>query len=418
MEKSWKISTQSVALGVLILTIGASFVSSGEISTKSLRGIFQETNLEVSRDPATYEGRQGIQSFLSWRLSSFVSTVTSSGKAGGAEHNQFLQQNFETKVVFHGSKNASEDAPLVILANYDTDESEVNPVDDNGSGIVALVALAEHVSHQITTGKLVLERTLIFAATDMALSKYEYGLPDGARTGAEALVQLYLPQMMQGRSRFGGAIVLDSIMNYNDEERSQSQYGGLFDKAFPLAYQEMSKRNFKGDFLAMVFRDDELDTPLVQAFERGWRSTSKSMRSEAEVDIDPALVRFSYTQSTFNAHAPSAIHFLHSEQAPFWNHFVPEIHRKLPTKEFPALLLTDTEKYRKAECASSGCTITKMVTDAPKNVEFLKRTVNALYATIIDLQVDGNRNSAPTTAGYSSLFSIIVGIVMHRVIFL
>lgn len=73
--------------------------------------------------------------------------------------------------IFRG-KNKTHDAPLIILANYDTDDTEENPVDDNGSGIIALVTLAEHVSHQIASGKLDLERTLVFAATDVALSKY------------------------------------------------------------------------------------------------------------------------------------------------------------------------------------------------------------------------------------------------------
>jgi hypothetical protein len=116
----------------------------------------------------------------------------------------------------------------------------------------------------------------------------------------------------------------------------------LFHKqAFPLAYQEMSKRDFRGDFLAMVYRDEELDAPLANAFRRGWRS-SQAISSGSEVSIEAGLIPFTYTNSTFNAHAPSAVHFLHSEQAPFWNHFVPEIRRKLPTKELPALLLTDT----------------------------------------------------------------------------
>jgi Zn-dependent M28 family amino/carboxypeptidase len=90
----------------------------------------------------------------------------------------FQGQNRELNVsgtnylaVFQG-KNTSADVPLIILANYDTGDTEDNVVDDNGSGVVALIALAEHVSQQIVKGKLDLERTLIFALTDMAIGKY------------------------------------------------------------------------------------------------------------------------------------------------------------------------------------------------------------------------------------------------------
>lgn len=252
-------------------------------------------------------------------------------------------------VIFEGAKNISEDEPLLILANYDTDESETNPVDDNGSGLVALVSLAGHISHQITSGKLILDRTLIFAATDAALTKYEFGLPEGSTTGAEALVRRWLPSFMQGRRKFGGAIVLDSIMNYNDQPRTQVDRE--VSKAFPSAYREMSYREFRGDFLAIVHRDDELDSPLVKTFERAWRYTKEAPREEdheEEVKIDPALIRFTYTNTTFSSVSATAIHFLRSEQGPFWNHFVPQIRsRKLPTKELPALLLTDTGEYIK-----------------------------------------------------------------------
>jgi hypothetical protein len=50
-------------------------------------------------------------------------------------------------------------------------------------------------------------------------------------TGSEALVRQWLSRdFMSGRLKFGGAIVLDSIMNFNDEPKTQTQYDGLFSK--------------------------------------------------------------------------------------------------------------------------------------------------------------------------------------------
>jgi hypothetical protein len=110
-------------------------------------------------------------------------------------------------------------------------------------------------------------------------------------------------------------------------------------QAFPLAYKEMSEREFKGDFLAVVQREDELDSPLAQAFARGWRKTG----SDEEIDKKMGLINFVFSNSTFSSSSPAAIHFLRSEQTPFWNHFVPQM-RRLPAKqkELPALLITDT----------------------------------------------------------------------------
>jgi Zn-dependent M28 family amino/carboxypeptidase len=75
-------------------------------------------------------------------------------------------------VIFEGEAKKSEDEPLIILANYDTEETETNAVDDNGSGVVTLVALGHYLAHQISSGKMTLNKTVILAATDMAIYKY------------------------------------------------------------------------------------------------------------------------------------------------------------------------------------------------------------------------------------------------------
>ncbi len=82
----------------LIFSESSAASNPGEISTRDLLNIFSQTNLGTSRDPITYYGRKELQNFLNHRLSSFVATVISSGKAGGDERNQYLQQPFQTKV--------------------------------------------------------------------------------------------------------------------------------------------------------------------------------------------------------------------------------------------------------------------------------------------------------------------------------
>lgn len=91
----------------------------------------------------------------------------------------------------------------------------------------------------------------------------------------------------------------------------------------------------------MVYRDGGLDTPLVKSFERAWRNTGTG---GGDVEINPSLIHFPYSNSTFNEHAPAVIHFSQSEQSPFWNRYPKEIRRSGDRKELPALLLTDTGK--------------------------------------------------------------------------
>jgi len=74
----------------------------------------------------------------------------------------------------HEKKTTEEDIPLIILANYDTDGplSAENPVEENGSGIAALLVLGDKFAQEIQSGALKLKHSIILAAVDASLEKY------------------------------------------------------------------------------------------------------------------------------------------------------------------------------------------------------------------------------------------------------
>ena len=148
-----------------------------------LKSLFEAAKVDKTRFPSEkHEGsaRHAMQNYLQVELSR-VSAIS----AGGAN---FSQQGFKSKVIgdnenefvvtgtnfivtFAGNETDT-DEPLVIVANYDTDQNEENPIDDNGSGIVGLLALSSALAQQVSQKKVQLKHSIVFAAVDVSMYKY------------------------------------------------------------------------------------------------------------------------------------------------------------------------------------------------------------------------------------------------------
>lgn len=138
--------------------------------------------------PANNLGRENMQDFLRQKFASIL------GLAGGKEAGHVLHHpSFTTSIKTLGSakqtqvtginyyavlaqkeNNTEEDSPLVILANYDTDTSlhAQNPVEENGSGIAALLVIGEKLAADIHSEKVKLKHTVILAAVDASIEKH------------------------------------------------------------------------------------------------------------------------------------------------------------------------------------------------------------------------------------------------------
>jgi Zn-dependent M28 family amino/carboxypeptidase len=108
------------------------------------------------------------------------------------------------------NRHKAGDRILLIGAHYDTVKNSVG-VDDNGSGVAALIELSRLCSSHI--GKF--NVTLYFVAFDMQ----EQGI-----LGSLAFVNQYLiPEEISGKkAKFVGAYIMDMVMNFDVRPRSQS----------------------------------------------------------------------------------------------------------------------------------------------------------------------------------------------------
>jgi hypothetical protein len=308
-------------------------------------------------------------------------------------------------LVLKGSKPYKDDEPLMIMANYDSDENG-NVVDDNGSGIAALLVVGDYFAKQVKDEKLKLEHTVIFAATDTSIRKYNWnsnGAPTNATTGADRLVQEFLPEFMRERKSFRGAIVLDSLLNYNDAPRSQIIKDGGYDKSYPEAYIEMAKDEFAGNFLALLARDSELDKGLTGKIQEGWKRGLNQPKTQGGNGVDPSSSQINPKLITFikkagNPVGDGEIEFLKSDQNSVWSH-----HERPGMPQYPAILLTDTRVFRSQMCGHACDYLAEST--KPKNLAFIHRTMMAIHYVLRE-QTDSAIGGAPSVQGSTMLMVI------------
>jgi len=292
---------------------------------------------------------------------------------------------------------------LVLLANYDTELNAPNPLEENGSGVVLLVSIAEQLAHLLAQDKLALAHSVVIAFTDLAQGKYKQELPVRAMTGAEALIQRWLGRYMENRRKFRGAIVLDSVANFRDEDDTQDAY--QLRSSFPSAYEIISENRLRGDFLAVVSRVEYGDdVKLATSFETAWNATSSRMGK---------LVQIDFTNDSISSNMLAPRYFLRSEQTAFWNPEGPQGSHRLRTKQLPAILLTDTARYRRSSCSTSTrqCSVTDVATE--KNLRFMAQTGNALVRTVQVMQKDDDANSG-VSAVYATVVPMLLTVAFHK----
>lgn len=96
------------------------------------------------------------------------------------ETEMLFTQSFPSKiqgqnviVTFDGRNRGTDlDQILVIGAHYDSDGAPLLSLDDNGSGVVAMLEVARGLSDAILNKKAVLVNTVVFVAFD--IQKFEY----------------------------------------------------------------------------------------------------------------------------------------------------------------------------------------------------------------------------------------------------
>ncbi|CAN7991169.1 unnamed protein product [Ixodes hexagonus] len=269
-------------------------------------------------------------------------------------------------------RRTPKDHIIVLGAHYDTFK-ETKGVNDNGSGIAALL----EVARVLTYHRCRLDYTVIFVALDME----EIGC-----VGSYYFVHdfLFPSELLRDSSKFQGAIILDTILHYNNSRHSQD-IPKDFQNASPEVAYTIAADGHRGNFLASMSRW-QLDSRLTLAFARAWDQQERPRYRLHSLSIPLGAQAITASLATH-------LNFLRSDHVMFWYHSHPSYKDSLS-----AILLTDTGPFRGTmrNCYHETCDDVRGLTDL--NLHFVQKTTNALVALIMDLAKGSCTTSAPSSA--------------------
>ncbi|XP_053210166.1 uncharacterized protein LOC128393957 [Panonychus citri] len=277
--------------------------------------------------------------------------------------------------ILPGSSRGTDQESLILIgAHYDT--VLLSPgVNDNGSGVSALL----EVARLLTTNQCHLKSTVIFAAFDLE----EYG-----GLGSRHLVHEYLiPIHLSGkRSKFRGAFILDTLLNFDDTSNSQDIPMDI-EKVIPFWGKKDSPDNMRGDFIASFTRKS-IDSRLSLTMAKHWRSRQQFEQQKSSSNGQP-ISQFNLVPveiATLPSEMPNVkvlsdhVNFLRSDHVMFWYH-----NSSLHKPTLRAIFITDTGPFRgyMRKCYHETCDDLSLVTDT--NLRFLKLIVEVLTSSILDI---------------------------------
>ncbi|RWS03986.1 uncharacterized protein B4U79_08430 [Dinothrombium tinctorium] len=229
-------------------------------------------------------------------------------------------------------RDTSNDMITVIGAHYDT-VKDCPGVDDNGSGVVAILEAAK--------GAL----------------------------GSLAFVDHYLiaKELIEKRHKFRAAFIADMILNYDKRANTQILPNDV-KKMFPNLYDDMKRNQFRGDFLAIWMRK-QIDNDSLSYFTNYWKNDYNLVIFDPEIPATNMSAEILHKYRTF----------LRSDHSSFW------FHRNF-NYNYPlsAILLTDMGPWRGIQrmCYHDWCDDTKQLTD--ENLAFIKNTIDTIIEMVVN----------------------------------
>ncbi|KAL9979306.1 hypothetical protein ACROYT_G016952 [Oculina patagonica] len=265
-----------------------------------------------------------------------------------------------------------DDKMVLIGAHYDSVQASPG-VDDNGSGLTALLQALKLLTSR---GKRSCSRdhTLLFVAFDLHERQPSCPgsvncscTPGSGLCGSNFFVQNLTQYLNRTEASFQGAIILETVLNYNSTPNSQILPAG-FDQGWPQQYQEISQNQFRGDFLAVIGRaqdDGQLISAITNAFKED--DAFKSFAVPMAIPGRPS----DWPEIYYNA----VLDFLRSDHYRFWN----------AEPSLPAVFITDTADFRgfMQQCYHQKCDNIRHVT--PEMLTFLGRTVDSLVGGVANM---------------------------------
>ncbi|XP_077981193.1 uncharacterized protein YfbL-like isoform X2 [Glandiceps talaboti] len=286
-----------------------------------------------------------------------------------------------------------EDNVVLLGAHYDT-VAETPGVDDNGSGMAVLLAAASMFHKENDECKQ--RNTVVFVAFD--LEEYQEAA-DSISVGSYHFVNDWLEPFLQvshsARSGFQGALVMETVLNYNKADNSQTFPEGLF-QFFPTVGQNLMTRNYRGDFLTIIGRRDDsfISTKLAS-------NLAKVNVTDMYTEVFMLPFEGVPTQEHINLFGD----FFRSDHIRFWYNGQ------------PALFITDTANFRKPMdgCYHESCDNADLITE--DNLLFLARTTKAAVGTIRELSMNcptGGGDSVHIITPLYILITMSVSMLSHQ----
>ncbi|XP_035677936.1 uncharacterized protein LOC118416793 isoform X3 [Branchiostoma floridae] len=279
-----------------------------------------------------------------------------------------------------GTGDQSSDKPVILGAHYDTCRD--NPgVDDNGSGLAALLEAARVISTQ----PCVPTHSVVFVAFDLqcrdnnddtACSKGQCG----SKFFVEETLVPYLASLDIKSSDIQGVIIMDSILNYNNTKNSQTAPPGF--ENTPLwedVYVAEEEDGVRGNFIA-IFSRQGYDQPLYSILHDRWNEECNPQYKRRDVLI-PYKNIADETDTASNPYWP-VYQEASMDLASFWK----------ASGDIKGLLLSDTEQYRGRDV---GRHEKLPLTD--DRLGFLKKITNVVTRTAMDLAGERRCNAQPDT---------------------
>ena len=154
------------------------------------------------------------------------------------------------------------DRLVVVGAHWDT-TGFTDGYNDNGSGVAAMI----EVARALAESGCKLRYSVIFVAFD----KEEVG-----SQGSHEFIRSYLvPRFFKGDKwpEFQGALILDTIMNFNETAGSQTFPEVWKDKISGDAYEKTVEDDFKGNFISLISRQGP-EKAMADLIEKHWNKLS------------------------------------------------------------------------------------------------------------------------------------------------
>ncbi|XP_035676692.1 uncharacterized protein LOC118415887 isoform X3 [Branchiostoma floridae] len=268
-----------------------------------------------------------------------------------------------------------QDKPVLLTAHYES-PYDMSGVEDNGSGLAALLESAR----LITSQPCLQDYTVVFTAFDFSANLERdlqitpcATLACGCRKFVQNILVPFMNNSDIGTNDIQGVIVLDALLNYNNtpgaqeipNEDSFQLVPGLVDSA-----NAIRDDGYRGDFVAVISR--EVDSPLAAAFNSKFDEAGNSQYKRRSLTLPFTAI----TDQT--------------KQDPLWPLYdgltdadVKAFYEVVP--DLKAIFLTDTVIFRGREKKWSSLTADDSMTITDERLDFLKKTTDAVTRMVEDL---------------------------------